>query len=286
MADGNNSEKGKTPADEGSADVEGGQETVKGKGKAVLTDRLQASGRAAFNAMTGTSSITAMPHIIPRHKTATAGPSSQTSPEEASWQRAVRAGPAESFRTGQQQSSEAFDSFVQGRAQDTNCGRGSGGEETWGEPTPASFADQEAADGIAVAALLSLPDDAADAFSVADDSLSPNEAARLSEALFGGDATGGSWDKLLDFTPDFVSLPDAAQLQLGTADEAVARRIWLQQWSDVLSSYTREVWGDLGPLAAEARHEVEQHMSEGPRESRALHRLRLVLAHLRGSHCH
>ncbi|RDA92163.1 hypothetical protein CP533_5602 [Ophiocordyceps camponoti-saundersi (nom. inval.)] len=264
---------------------EGTEEANKGKGKALFTERLQSSGRAAFNAVTGTST---MPDIVPRQKTSTAGPSNSTTHlEEASSRRAVQPGPSEPFKATTRSSSEAaFNSFIEAPpAQDIRS-----------QPRSSAIADQEAADGSAVSHLLSLPDEEVDGYEKGEEQgqMSPHEAARLREALFANDDDHVVWNQLLDFTPDsFSSLPDAPpsvhaadRLHLvGTEDVAAARSIWLHQWSDVFASYTRDVWGDLGPLAADAKAEVEQSISGSDvnRETRAFQRLRLVLAHLRGS---
>lgn len=161
-----------------------------------------------------------------------------------------------------------------------------------------SVAEQELRDGAAVVQLLDGPSDELDAvvFSpddrLDDDGLTPQAAANLREALFSptGNQSQQRWDSLLNFTPDFVNDPGAsldAQLLLGTADPVEARSIWLHQWGDVLSAYTDHVWGDLEPLAAQARKEVEQltskdQVSDQAPESKALDRLRQILAHVRG----
>ncbi|RCI08910.1 hypothetical protein L249_4921 [Ophiocordyceps polyrhachis-furcata BCC 54312] len=276
MADGDDVQNGSNSTD----DVV--EETSKGKGKAIFAERLQASGKAAFKAVTGTST---MPDIVPEQKTATAGPSNSTTHlEEASSRRAVQTGPAEPFRMTRPSSDTAFSSFIETPAQDSRPA----------QPSSSAIADQEAADGSAVTHLLSLPDEEIDEYDTAEEQIPPHEAARLRQALFANIHGHTTWNQLLDFTPDSLTpLPDeppsahaASRLHLvGTGDAATARSIWLHQWSDVFDSYTRDVWGDLGHLAADAKAEVERSISgaEMNRETKALQRLRLVLAHLRGS---
>ncbi|PHH79445.1 hypothetical protein CDD80_4789 [Ophiocordyceps camponoti-rufipedis] len=185
MADDNQDDKPEAPP------ANDNTQEPKGKGKAPLTTRLQASSKAALNAITAPDSL---PDSTPRHKTD------------------VVAGPSNS----------SFQPWLQ------------------------------------------------------------VEASRLREALF---TTPTPWSQLLDFNPDFASLSrEHLRLHFGTADVAAARNIWLQQWSDVLESYTEHVWGHLGPLAADARREVQLQLAQdddddGP----ALRRLRMVLAHLRPS---
>lgn len=58
---------------------------------------------------------------------------------------------------------------------------------------------------------------------------------------------------------------------------------WLDQWRDVFTRYTDEVWGNLLPIVKEARVEVEK-IQEQPLSSerpRALRRLGMILGHLR-----
>ncbi|KAF7559594.1 hypothetical protein G7046_g4582 [Stylonectria norvegica] len=153
--------------------------------------------------------------------------------------------------------------------------------------------EQELLDGSAVVNLLDGPSDEVDAAifgHVQDEDLSPEAVAKLHEALFASTTTESRWDDLLNFTPDFVAHPNMssdAQLHLGTQDPTEARSIWLHQWNDVLSAYTDQVWGDLEPLAAEARREVEELTTEEAvpgrtPETKALDRLRQILAHVRG----
>lgn len=157
--------------------------------------------------------------------------------------------------------------------------------------TGGSVAEAEAMDGSAVINLLSLPDDE-DVMSPQEGDISPETIANLRSALFDHPSSGQRlpWDSLLNFTPHFVSLdtsPADAKLHLGTADENVVRSTWIHQWDDVLSAYTDEVWGDLAALASEARREIKEVEEGGLEgmgaEKSALGRLRMILAHVRGS---
>ncbi|KND90411.1 hypothetical protein TOPH_04966 [Tolypocladium ophioglossoides CBS 100239] len=269
-----------------------------------VVDRLLASGKLALNALTG-SNTDALPGALPGQK-ATASSSQpptilrEASASASSQGAATRMGESLRAATHTDNSSEAFDSFI--NRPPSHDGLFAEGRLQSQPPrgTHRSVAEQEASDGAAVVQLLSLPDDPADAMPLEDDdddSLSPAEAGRLREALFGGGSASSraiAWDQVLNFNPDFVTRPGAissagAQLHTGTMDVSVAQSIWLQQWSDVLSAYTDKVWGDLGPLASEARREINQLAGEEPavlgQESsgtKALGRLRLILAHVRG----
>ncbi|KAM4059325.1 hypothetical protein HRG_007817 [Hirsutella rhossiliensis] len=282
------------PAEPHPASTGNGVDKAKGKdqaNKASVAERLQASGKMAFNAVAGASTI---PDAVPGQK-APAGPSTSSRlptmlGEASSSQLTARVGEPLRLNQNGQGSSEAFNSFINEQPrQDTISSLRHGSQNH------TSFTEQEATDGAAVVRLLSLPDDPVDELPIEDgDCLSPDEAARLREALFGvgnADSSKPRWDDMLSLVPDSISHPSAAssaaaRLHVGTADPVVAQSIWLQQWSDVLSSYTDEVWGDLGPLAAEAKHDVERQM-QGKQpvglessETKALRRLRLILAHV------
>ncbi|KAG9253536.1 uncharacterized protein F5Z01DRAFT_637280 [Emericellopsis atlantica] len=157
----------------------------------------------------------------------------------------------------------------------------------------------EARDGSGVLELLSSADALEEVYSMSenDDSVDPQAADMLRKALF--EAPGSRnvpWDHLLNFEPDFISTPkgdsNEAFNQLGTNDVDEAREMWVDQWRDVLSSYTDEVWGALEPLVVAARQEVEAaagasdtvHKDNNLKASNgALQRLRMILAHVRGS---
>lgn len=201
---------------------------------------------------------------------------------------------ADSFRNPPPASSSSreFDEFLSGR--EPQLPRDPAGVAPAPAPAPHSeqtIRDVEATDGAAVVDLLSQPPQLEDmlADDDQDEQLTPAAAAKLREALFSSPGNRIAWDDLLNFTPGFVARPgDGAQearAQLGTEDPDAAREIWLRQWRDVLSAYTDEVWGDLGPLAAEAKRELEASGPSGgvERGDGALGRLRMILAHVRGS---
>lgn len=139
-----------------------------------------------------------------------------------------------------------------------------------------SLQRQEAMDGAGVLELLDKPhelDGALGAWTAeeVEEQLTPEERERLRKALFTNDRAAPSWDKLLE-----PSEPPAGEGSI----------MFDQEWKDVFATYTDDVWGDLGPLAAAARAEVIGEPDE-PRpvpakDPQALARLRLVLAHLRG----
>ncbi|KAK5987710.1 hypothetical protein PT974_11842 [Cladobotryum mycophilum] len=263
----------------------------KGKGKAKdsgIFDRIQESGKLAFNALTAKPII---PEIAQGPKTAAGSarninPSSILSGESSLSTNQV--GPSGSMKTANDaiDSAEAFDDFISGSRTELSS------EAMLLQLHGQSVAEHEASDGLAVVDLLSRPDDPDDMMDVlgGGDLLSLEEADRLREALFGPGDKHPSWEKLLDFSPNFVSHPEAsheAALHFGTTDAATARSLWFQQWSDVFTSYNSQVWGDLEPLVAEARLEVKRLRTQSSdvekmADVNALGRLRQILAHVRG----
>ncbi|KAG6223893.1 hypothetical protein E4U48_004223 [Claviceps purpurea] len=158
-------------------------------------------------------------------------------------------------------------------------------------PIGAKPLKQRSLDGIDVVELLSRPERCEPPPRLEYDELTSVEAARLHEALFGSEIPRPVWDQLLDFNADFCVRPETSseecKAHMGTPNVKEARSIWLQQWSDVLSSYTNEVWGDLGSLAKDAEREIENSEQDNVASNAgliALERLRLVLAHMRGHH--
>ncbi|TQV96024.1 hypothetical protein V2A60_001177 [Cordyceps javanica] len=149
------------------------------------------------------------------------------------------------------------------------------------------FREQATTDGADVVQLLSVPEEEP-IYSEFDELLTENEVARLREAFFANGTSQPAWNHLLSFYPAFVSDPNRSREAIsfmGTEDTAVAHETWLGQWHNVLNSYTDEVWGDLGSLVEEARHEIQEIASrtDNPSpESKALDRLRQILAHVRG----
>ncbi|KAI6779094.1 uncharacterized protein J7T54_007549 [Emericellopsis cladophorae] len=155
----------------------------------------------------------------------------------------------------------------------------------------------EARDGSGVLELLSSADALEEVYSMSenDDSVDPQAADMLRKALFEAPRSRNvPWDHLLNFEPDFISTPkgdsNEAFNQLGTFHVDEAREMWVDQWRDVLSSYTDEVWGALEPLVVAARQEVEAAPGasdtvhkDKKASNGALQRLRMILAHVRGS---
>lgn len=161
-----------------------------------------------------------------------------------------------------------------------------------------SVVEVEATDGAAVADILSQPDDYSmlPAVEDQDEIISPDVDAKIRAALFNTGSSGRlPWDHLLNFTPSFIPAPGSSvrpaqsraesAAHLGVVDQGEAAEMWLRGWSDVLSSYTDEVWGDLGALVQAAKHEVEQLSTDstGRTETPALSRLKMILGHVRGS---
>lgn len=66
-------------------------------------------------------------------------------------------------------------------------------------------------------------------------------------------------------------------------EPSAARHAWTEQWGNVLTRYTDEVWGDLLPLVKEARREVEDIENDPTttEQPKALRRLGAILGHLR-----
>ncbi|KAK9780748.1 hypothetical protein AB5N19_07219 [Seiridium cardinale] len=130
--------------------------------------------------------------------------------------------------------------------------------------------------------------------------LSREQEASLRRALFGSDdkASQGAgitsdWTSLLNFVPEYISNGSTVrgnnelQQHLGMADALEASKIWADQWSNVLSRYTDEVWGDLAPLIREAKGEAQKIQQNGleatPSEAKAILRLRQILSHVQAS---
>ena len=219
------------------------------------------------------------------------------------------AGPGSSFRwqggtatsqPGDGHGSQSFAAFVDQPGSLLPLGSSSSSSPGGGP----AFSEARAADGAAVVDLLSQPDgyeaeaEAAAALPLAYE-MSTAEMESLRVAIFesGASSRPVPWDNLLNFTPSYVRNPDhgpqaagEAELHLGTSDPQATQASWVREWSQVLSSYTDEVWGDLSPLAAEARREVDDLLitsslsrDEPPQPPKALSRLRMILAHVQKS---
>ncbi|ODA76770.1 hypothetical protein RJ55_08041 [Drechmeria coniospora] len=262
----------------------------KGKGKLPtnepsIVDRLHASGRMAWKSI---SSENLMPST--GQKTAdefgtgniaqklVVASSSSSHPEQVSI--CVRDSVKSTIHA--QDRSEAYESFINDSPSHPVYTEGHGEGQT-------TFAKQEAIDGTNVVELLSLHDDRVE-LDEGGDRLSPAEATRLGEALFGRSIPNNraTWDQMLNFDPGFTTTSkcSSAEVQqyMGAKDRAAAQQVWLRQWSQVLSAYTNEVWGDVSHLVAEAKHEVSQLSTaeqQDSGETKALRRLRLILAHVR-----
>lgn len=163
---------------------------------------------------------------------------------------------------------------------------------------PSSIQAQQTLDGQEVVDLLSQPDLPPD---TSDDvNISEADLASLRRALFSDEnenvaLSSADWNNALNFIPDFLLWPEDenqasgavhnSSMHLGLADSTEAGQTWLDQWNRVLTSYTDEVWGDLGALVQEAREEVNQLEEASPEkpapETKAIRRLRQVLAHVR-----
>ncbi|KAH6895098.1 hypothetical protein B0T10DRAFT_477052 [Thelonectria olida] len=284
----------------------------KGKGKendsssgniSSITERLQASGRLALNAVTGGPDLATQQ--TGEKGTATFGSvdKSFSIVGEASSTRLASSGSSalgQSIRTqpvlDSSLATEAFNDFT--RAEPSLHFEHHQQLHQQPHHPSSSVTEQEKADGAAVVSLLDGPSNELDAVLLGahddlenDDGLDPATVNKLRDALFNSSHLESRWDDMLNFTPAFLGRPGASAedtlLHLGTSDPEEARRIWLHQWSDVLSSYTDQVWGDLGPLAEDARKEVEELTSneaipDRPAQTKALDRLRQILAHVRG----
>lgn len=270
-----------------------GKKDSKGKEKAVtFGDRLQASGRMLLHAtaagqpsLNGSSSGKAF--AGPASTNRSENLISETTTSEASRSRSTpRLG--NSLRNKHDvpgQASAGYEQFLDQAPQMRDMFQPV--DHNGHSIQSQSIREQTASDGSDVIQLLSMPEEEPN-YSESNELLSEQETARLREAFFANGTSHPTWDRLLSFSPEFVSDPGnshAARSHMGTEDTIVARDLWLQQWQDVLGSYTDEVWGDLEPLVEEAKREIETSRlrtdTRSP-ESKALDRLRQLLAHVRG----
>ncbi|CAG9939455.1 unnamed protein product [Clonostachys rosea f. rosea IK726] len=275
-----------------------------GKGTS-LPDRLWASGRMAAQAMT-TPSAQAVQSLSASSSSkagplpgfpVSAGESSNIAQDVAAHGRGASfttASASGSRQAGRHDSAaKAFDDFT-AHSQEPPILDGQNPRDLL---RPDETKQIEEMDGLAVVNILSQPDPdemmpTGDDF---DTGLSPEAASKLRSALFDTGLHGWEllWNDMLNFTPQFLVNPsdginEGAQQLTGTSEQTGATNIWIQQWGDVLSHYTDEVWGDLGPLVSEARQEIKNIASQdeagqaAPGQARALGRLRMIIAHLRG----
>ncbi|KAK2729937.1 hypothetical protein CKAH01_09975 [Colletotrichum kahawae] len=155
-----------------------------------------------------------------------------------------------------------------------------------------AVSEQEARDGQQVMDLLDTPSELHifdDNDSCEESSVSPYTESSLRKALFGvSEGTSSNWAILLDFQPNLLMGDNLAEIHhhFGDVEPERAKELWMDGWRDVFTSYTDEVWGDLGSLVREAQKEVEKAREHGQGQGRtdmkALQRLRQILAHVRG----
>lgn len=159
-----------------------------------------------------------------------------------------------------------------------------------------SVEEQQRRDGEAVVSLLAAGDEVIFPDEAEDDVMSPEERNNLRRALFGDTPSAAAvspdqWDNVLNFIPAYLRSNDLRSREEGLAltgaqDRDAEWSNWVEQWSDVLTRYTNEVWGDLGALVEQARSELEQlesaKLDDAPPETKAIRRLQAILGHLRG----
>lgn len=159
-------------------------------------------------------------------------------------------------------------------------------------PKPAEYrtiTEQERHDGEDVLAILSAPED----MNV------PFEAPPEDDENYDWGLTPEQLSKLRAMTRDIFPPPEPHQAiapnhplnlvphiddtDFINANSQAAMDVWRDQWHDVLTRYTDEVWGGLLPLVREARKEVDEMQSGEPQttQPKALRRLGAVLGHLR-----
>ncbi|KAI1499619.1 hypothetical protein F5X99DRAFT_388918 [Biscogniauxia marginata] len=172
-----------------------------------------------------------------------------------------------------------------------------GPERSWWEADPSQQASHGVPysinDGMEVVRLLD-SDYNEGAIGEVEIPMTSDERLALRQALFPGDGKKGrAWEGMLNFVPEFISndkngTADAVLSEhLGISNPEEARDIWINQWQDVLSSYTDEVWGDLSCLVGRAQEELQVLATPRGGESLAglpaLRRLQQILAHVRRS---
>jgi hypothetical protein len=230
----------------------------------------------------------------------------QTTPQTTS-SIAFKAGPSEEHI---KQSENEFSSFLDGI--DTfspsqnlengySAGLNDGFRETWPrsqitrdgtQPRPVmhrTVAEQENHDGEEVLSILSAPGGIN----------TPLEAPREDDEDYDWGLTQEQISQLRAMTKDILPPPEThiaispdhplnlvPQVEETTfihGQSQTSVEAWREQWQDVLTRYTDEVWGGLLPLVREARKEVEGFQSgESPTmQPKALRRLEAILGHLR-----
>ncbi|TAQ83863.1 hypothetical protein B7494_g7810 [Chlorociboria aeruginascens] len=177
-------------------------------------------------------------------------------------------------------------------------------EDSWARSQPASIpsvpqaryatvAEQQGHDGEDVLAMLSQPDGMNDFFEplreeeeIYDWGLSAEQLSQLrvmTKDCFppAEPHLSVAYDHPLNLMPSFESLG----INRNKGDPLLSNHTvepWRDQWEDVLTRYTDEVWGGLLPFVKEARREIEEmgHDS-GIEKPKALRRLELILGHIR-----
>lgn len=272
----------------------------KGKGKEPsMVDKLWSSGQMLSGAM-GSGAPTLAGIAASEKATGTQASGSGSSSNvfhETSQVGALPGGTArhaDAFRSQREAnaSQTGFNEFLNGQELDISQSHTQRPNNTRVENSAGnSVADFQATDGAAVADLLSQPPDFETEPSQEDrdETIAPETAANLRKALFERSGQHLDWDHLLNFTPSFVSNPAEnameARLHMGLEDPVVAREAWIEQWRSVLSSYNEEVWGDLGLLVEQAKRQIDNPVpgDDANVGQGALGRLKMILAHVRGS---
>lgn len=178
--------------------------------------------------------------------------------------------------------------------------RGSSRPSVYGHskvPDVSSVAEQQGRDGSEVVRLLSQTDEEMPS-NECHIVVSETELKSLRQALFEDglpdQLSATDWNNALNFVPDFLRRDSEdgevkefsvnSYTNLGVTELAEAGSLWLEHWNRVLTSYTDEVWGDLGDLVKTARTEVDE-LKEGnnvvPTDVPAVRQLRSILTRVR-----
>ena len=279
--------------------------SAKGKGKDTASDtsivaRLQSSSSMLSRAVLSSSTLSGASGTLAGSSVAAKAGGSRSSSSlgesayvaygDVNGRHGVPSHPSSGFRSTRIASdeSEKFENFLDKHDQDP----GFTTSQLIDRSNPGANLNQ-ARDGSAVIELLSSLDELDEVSSIMEgDHFGDFRGAdMLRQALFETPSSGHvPWDHLLNFNPSFVSTPkgDSSEAfnQLGTESVDEAREMWVNQWREVLSSYTDDVWGALEPLMVAARQEVDATADNGKDTKTgngALQRLRMILAHVRGS---
>jgi hypothetical protein len=188
--------------------------------------------------------------------------------------------------------------------------RSQGAKGLKSQPIHGTVAEQESHDGEEVLAILSDPGETADIFGTPtidnedfDWGLTAEQISQLramTEDILPPPEphVPTSVENPLNLRPTFEdasnfnrSIPqidtngDESHIYFGVNGQPrVAKQMWIEQWEDVLTRYTDEVWGGLLPLVQEARREIEGiqiDLGKSTEQLKALRRLGLIFGHLR-----